>query len=204
MLVSGSTVFQCRQSYGPDNKGAFYWFLGLRSCPMLTFLRSFLAFVVEGGRFLVSAQCRQSYGPDNNKSRSSAQTNVFTAVLPVACLSKGATQASDSRLGTCASIIYRCARTLSHVRNSSRCLSRLQFRRHRNHGTPTLSLRTKLWLPKTTSQNHSQNCLSVMFVRCGGRLGLKNWLKKPVTKPLMPKPTSCCSKLRATVGLRPR
>ena len=157
MLVSGSTVFQCRQSYGPDNKGAFYWFLGLRSCPMLTFLRSFLAFVVEGGRFLVSAQCRQSYGPDNNKSRSSAQTNVFTAVLPVACLSKGATQASDSRLGTCASIIHRCARTLSHVRSSSRCLSCLQSRRHRNHGTPTPSLRTKLWLPKTIPK-HRQHC----------------------------------------------
>ena len=204
MLVSGSTVFQCRQSYGPDNKGALYWFLGLRSCPMLTFLRSFLAFVVEGGRFLVSAQCRQSYGPDNNKSRSSAQTNVFTAVLPVACLSKGATQASDSRLGTCASIIYRCARTLSHVRTQL-ALSQLPpvkttpQPRHTNPVAPHEAV---------ASQNHSQTpptlFLSVMFVRCGGRLGSKNWLKKPVTKPLMPKPTSCCSKLRATVGLRPR
>ena len=50
------------------------------------------------------------------------------------------------------------------------------------------------------------NCPVREAVRSGARsLRSKNWLlKKPVTRLRMPKPTSCCSKLRATVGLRPR
>ena len=201
---------QCRQSYGPDDKGAFCWFLGLRSCPMLTFLRSFLAFVVEGEGFWCPPNSDSPTGLTT--SRGLQQKLMCSGRFFRSPASPRAQPRRQTRdWGRVLQFTDVCAHFLTYVVARAVSAASSQDDTATTAHPPSVSPNDACGFPKPLPNTPNtvlecNVCPVREAVRSGGRsLGWKNWLlKKPVTRPRMPKPTSCCSKLRATVGLRPR